>query len=79
MDENLRLMLDSVDDLIVDAGKQLAKTAQVFTALYEEIEDGRASDELPGMLADTARHAYAAEGTLLAIRDYMSDIGKELL
>jgi len=79
MTEDLRMMLDSVDDLIIDTGKQLAKTAQVFAALYEEIEDDPASDELPGMLADTARHAWAAEGSLLAIRDYMSDIGRELL
>jgi len=79
MTEDLRMMLDSVDDLIIDAGRQLANLAQVFSAMYEEIEDDPASDELPGMMADTARHAWAAEGTLLAIRDYMIDIGRELL
>jgi len=79
MTEDLRMMLDSVDDLIIDAGRQLANLAQVFSAMYEEIEDDPASDELPGMLTDTARHAKNVEGTALVVRDYITDIGRELL
>lgn len=79
MNDDLRLMLDAASDLIDGIRKDLWKLEQVVFAIGEESEDDPASDELPMMLADAAKYAANCAGGLMAARDYISDIAKEIL
>ena len=79
MNDNLRMMLDASDDLLDTLRGEHAKLEQVMFALYEEIEDNPESSEVAPMLTDANNYAKAAEGTLVALRDYITDIGRELL
>jgi len=79
MDDNLRLMLDASDDLLDDIQRQTTKLDIVMSALYEQVEDDPVDPEVPGMLRDAADHAKNAIGGLMAFRDYLTDIAKELL
>jgi len=79
MNDNLRMMLDASNDLLDTLRGEQAKLEQVMFALYEEIEDNPESSEVAPMLADANKYAKAAEGTLAALRDYITDIGRELL
>ena len=79
MNDNLRMMLDASDDLLDTLRGEQAKLEQVMFALYEEIEDNPESSEVAPMLTDANKYAKAAEGTLAALRDYITDIGRELL
>jgi len=79
MNDGLRELLDTTDDLLTSLRAKNAKLEQVMFALYEEIEDNPESSEVATMLADANNYAKAAEGTLVAVRDYITDIGRELL
>lgn len=79
MNDGLRELLDTTDDLLTSLRAKNAKLEQVMFALYEEIEDNPESSEVGPMLADANNYAKAAEGTLVAVRDYITDIGRELL
>ena len=79
MDENLRMMLDASDDVLNDLLVQHAKLQQVMFALCEEIEDDRDGYEIAPMLADANKYAKQCERTIAAVRDYITDIGRELL
>lgn len=79
MDDNLRLMLDASSDLLDIIQRETTKLDIVMSALYEQADDDTTDPEIPGMLADAARHAKQSVDGLVAFADYLHDIGKELL
>jgi len=79
MNDGLRELLDTTDDLLTSLRAKNAKLEQVMFALYEEIEGQPGVVRGWPMLADANNYAKAAEGTLVAVRDYITDIGRELL
>jgi hypothetical protein len=79
MDDNLRTMIDAVNDLTERLHRDTWKLDQIMFALAEECEDNAESDEIPAMLHDAAKHVKAGQGSLAAVSDYITDIGKELL
>ncbi|HEY7825047.1 MAG TPA: hypothetical protein VIG24_19560 [Acidimicrobiia bacterium] len=79
MNENLRTVLDASDDLLDDIRRQTSKLDIVMSALYEQVEDDPDDEELPGMLRDASEHATNALAGLMAFRDYLADIAKEIL
>lgn len=79
MDENLRMMVDAADDLMESTRSEVWKLEQIMFAIAEEAEDDPNSDELPRMLTDAANLAKSAQGGIAAMRDYITDIGRELL
>lgn len=79
MDDNLRLMMDACNDLMESTRSQVWKLEQVLFALYEEAEDDPNSDEIPSILSDASKHAKHAQNGVLCLRDYITDIAKELL
>jgi hypothetical protein len=79
MDDNLRLMMDSANDLMESTRSQLWKLEQTLFALYEEAEDDPNSEEIPRLLSDASQHAKHSQNGLLCLRDYITDIAKELL
>lgn len=79
MNENLRSMLDAMNDLTEQVHKEAWKLDQTCFAIAEETEDDPASELIPGMLQDATEHVKNARGSLLAIADYITDVAKELL
>jgi len=79
MDDNLRLMLDAANDLMEMTRSDIWKLEQEMFALREEAEDDPNSDEIPKILADASRRAKAGQDGLMAMRDYITDIAKELM
>lgn len=79
MDDNLRLMLDSASDLLDAIRKDMWKLEQAVFAIAEESEDDPSSEELPLMLSDASRHAKSCADGFAAVRDYITDIAKEIL
>lgn len=79
MNEHLREIMDASEDLLVLLNTETTKLYTVMSALYEQAEDDPTDPEIPGMLRDAANHAREANGFLLAFRDYLTDIAKELL
>ena len=79
MDDDLRLMLDASSDLLDDILRKTTKLDRVMSAFYEQVEDDPVDPEIPGMLRDAAEHAKDAMGGLMAFRDYLTDIAKEIL
>lgn len=79
MDDNLRIMLDALKELMEMTRSDIWKMEQDIFALREEIEDDLNSDEIPKILSDASRRAKAGQDGLMAIRDYITDIAKELM
>jgi len=79
MDENLRLMVDAADDLMESTRSVVWKLEQTMFAIAEEADDDPTSAELPGLLTDAANLAKEAQGGIAAMRDYITDIARELL
>jgi len=79
MNENLRAMLDTTDDLLESLKKTTWKLDQTFFALCEEAEDDPDSDEMVEMLRDITLFVQSAEATLAAVSDNVTDIAKEIL
>ena len=79
MDDNLRLMLDAANDLMEMTRSDIWKLEQEMFALREEAEDDPNSDEIPKILSDASRRAKAGQDGLMAMRDYITDIAKELM
>ena len=79
MDDNLRLMIDAANDLMEHTRSRIWKLEQTLFALHEEAEDDPESDEIPKILADASEQAKHSQNGLLCIRDYITDIAKELL
>jgi len=79
MDDNVRLMMDAADDVLDGIRKETQRLDIVMFALFEQAGEDTVDPEIPGMLTDAANHAKAATEGLSALRDYITDIAREIL
>lgn len=79
MHDNLRTIMDASGDLLDHVRRETTKLDIVMSALYEQAHDDVNDPEIPGMLQDAASHAKQAQASLLAFRDYLSEIAREML
>ena len=79
MNEELRDMLDNMDELMDELRSRVSTSDQVMFALYEEAEDDPASTEIPGLLIDAGKEIAALGLSVMAAQALLGDIAKELL
>lgn len=79
MNDDLRAMLDSMDELLDELRGRLSSCDQVCFALCEEAEEDPNSTEIPGLLIDAGKEIGGLHLAVMALQGTMADIAKELL
>lgn len=79
MDENLRAMLDNLEDLITTMRISMMKFEQTAYALFEEIDYEGVTEDATAMLIDAGKSGLELSQLLASGRAMLSDIAKEVL